>query len=217
MKRPPKVKSAAATARNAAGAGTGTPDFYRIEKIAPLPPATDFRPVARESKIDGDGPRSESETLDLKDGNDTLEEMPMIGWSTPQSEGMHNVPFSDPFTEDSTTSSADVNSSKQPETMDTSNHSDDSTNSNESSHHCNVKQGGQQSVSSADKETDKASPLPSQEASNGDATSSTTDVATKTEDQSQQLSKADLTYLAHQNRILLLHAEKGGNAPEKNT
>ena len=39
MKRPPKVKSAAAAARNSAGATTGTPDFYRISRIAPLPPA----------------------------------------------------------------------------------------------------------------------------------------------------------------------------------
>jgi hypothetical protein len=226
MKRPPKVKSAAAAARNAAGAGSGTPDFYRIEKIAPLPPATAFRPVARESKIDGDGPRYEIETLDFKDGNETLEEMSMIGWSTPQSDGMnnitggsqqHTIPFSDPFAEGRTTSSADGNSSKQPETMDTINHSDDSSNSNESSHHSSVKQDEQQSVSSADKETDKASPLPSQEASNGDTTNSTTDADTKAENQSQKLSKADLTYLKHQNRMLLLHAEKGSNAAKKNT
>jgi hypothetical protein len=44
MKRPPKVKSADAAARNSFGADLGTPDFYRISKIAPLPPATPYLP-----------------------------------------------------------------------------------------------------------------------------------------------------------------------------
>lgn len=50
MRRPPKVKNAAAAARLAAGAGLGTPDFYQISKIAPLPPCIPFVPTVRDVK-----------------------------------------------------------------------------------------------------------------------------------------------------------------------
>jgi hypothetical protein len=50
MKRPPKVKYAAAAARIASGAGFGAPNFDRISKIAPLPPSLSFRPIIKEAK-----------------------------------------------------------------------------------------------------------------------------------------------------------------------
>ena len=51
MKRPPKVKHAAAAARMESGAGFGVPNFHRISKIAPLPqPHFHFKPVLRNTK-----------------------------------------------------------------------------------------------------------------------------------------------------------------------
>jgi hypothetical protein len=50
MKRPPKVKHAAAAARLAAGAGLGAPDFDRINKIAPLPASFCFKPILKDAK-----------------------------------------------------------------------------------------------------------------------------------------------------------------------
>ena len=51
MKRPPKVKHAAAAARLESGAGFGVPNFNRISKIAPLPqPTFHFKPVLRNTK-----------------------------------------------------------------------------------------------------------------------------------------------------------------------
>jgi len=50
MRRPPKVKHAAAAARLASGAGFGAPDFDRINKIAPLPKSVHFKPVLKDAK-----------------------------------------------------------------------------------------------------------------------------------------------------------------------
>lgn len=50
MRRPPKVKHAAAAARLASGAGFGAPDFDRINKIAPLPKSVQFKPVLKDAK-----------------------------------------------------------------------------------------------------------------------------------------------------------------------
>ncbi|KAL3927643.1 MAG: hypothetical protein SGBAC_013000 [Bacillariaceae sp.] len=50
MRRPPKVKHAAAAARLASGAGFGAPNFDRINKIAPLPKSVHFKPVLKDAK-----------------------------------------------------------------------------------------------------------------------------------------------------------------------
>ncbi|CAJ1966300.1 unnamed protein product [Cylindrotheca closterium] len=50
MRRPPKVKHAAAAARLASGAGFGAPDFDRINKVAPLPKSVQFKPVLKDAK-----------------------------------------------------------------------------------------------------------------------------------------------------------------------
>lgn len=50
MRRPPKVKHAAAAARLASGAGFGAPDFDRINMIAPLPKSIQFKPVLKDAK-----------------------------------------------------------------------------------------------------------------------------------------------------------------------
>jgi hypothetical protein len=190
MKRPPKVKSAAAAARNAAGAGSGPPDFYRISAIAPLPPATPFRPVAQESKgDDDDSPKYSIETLSLDDAGETLEEMSTIGWSAQQSSEATSLPFSDPFEEDSPTSG--IARSRKAEGIDHS-----GTSRQEA-------QRGQRGSVSAQTGTDL---LPSLETSSKDAAMSNAE--TVTEAHAQKLSKADLNYLAHQNQILMLHVEK---------
>jgi hypothetical protein len=189
MKRPPKVKSAAATARNVAGAGSGTPDFYRISAIAPLPPASPFQPVAQESKADDNTPKYSIETLSLDDAGEALE-MPIIGWSAPQSSETPSLPFSDPFEEDSPTSGRAR--SRKAEGMD---------HSGTSRHEA---QRGQRGSVSA--QTGTTDPSPSLETSSKDATNSNAE--TVNEAQVQKLSKADLNYLAHQNQILMLHVEK---------
>jgi hypothetical protein len=54
MKRPPKVKNAASIARKQTGAGVGgSPDFYRISQIAPLPPVMPYKITIKLSKERG--------------------------------------------------------------------------------------------------------------------------------------------------------------------
>lgn len=212
MKRPPKVKNAAATARYASGAGSGTPDFYRIAKIAPLPPATAFRPVVRESKVDGDGPRYEIEPLDLKAENNFLDEMPMIGWGSAEQPLSDATIFSDPSAEDTKDSADTVLLHGQSKTTDSSTHSEDYTHSGDSSmDNSKDGHGRQQNVSLADEKADKNNPLSSLEANVDTASHDRADTDTKTEIEFEKLSTADLAYLAHQNRILLKHAETGIN------
>ncbi len=59
MRRPPKVKNAASTARIQAGAGIGTPDFYRISRIAPLPTVIPYKIELKLSERHGDKAPSE--------------------------------------------------------------------------------------------------------------------------------------------------------------
>jgi len=61
MRRPPKIKHAAAAARLDAGAGLGPPDFDRINKIAPLPRSVHFKPVLKDAK----GSNSEKYGLEI--------------------------------------------------------------------------------------------------------------------------------------------------------
>ena len=54
MKRPPKVKNAASIARKQTGAGVGgSPDFYRISQIAPLPPVMPYKIKIKLSNLRG--------------------------------------------------------------------------------------------------------------------------------------------------------------------
>jgi len=66
MRRPPKVKHAAAAARLASGAGFGAPDFDRINKIAPLPKSVHFKPVLKDAK----GSSSEKYGLEMIEDDD---------------------------------------------------------------------------------------------------------------------------------------------------
>eukprot|EP00980_Cylindrotheca_fusiformis_P013485 scaffold3437_cov113-Cylindrotheca_fusiformis.AAC.52 len=69
MKRPPKVKHAAAAARLAAGAGLGAPDFDRISKIAPLPQSFPFKPIMKDAK----GESSDKYGLELEESDGNFE------------------------------------------------------------------------------------------------------------------------------------------------
>ena len=66
MRRPPKVKHAAAAARLASGAGFGSPDFDRINKVAPLPQSVHFKPVLKDAK----GSNSEKYGLEIFEDDD---------------------------------------------------------------------------------------------------------------------------------------------------
>lgn len=68
MKRPPKIKHAAATARLAAGAGLGAPDFDRISKIAPLPASFFFKPILKDTK----GESSDKYGLEISDADESF-------------------------------------------------------------------------------------------------------------------------------------------------
>lgn len=187
MKRPPKVKNAASAARNAAGASAGTPDFYMIAQIAPLPTSFPFKPEILEIKGAGTGvpttryvirPLSEEETIVGIDelplqliADDDVESMDISG----------QMAFSDPFSDeasDSTCSSAAFVSADR----------------NEESLRALIR----------DTTTDEAAfdgkvPTAHMTAS-GSANGSII----------QQLTKADISYLAHQNRILLEYFKKQG-------
>jgi hypothetical protein len=67
MKRPPKVKHAAAAARLASGAGLGAPDFDRISKIAPLPASFYFKPILKDAKGVSNDDKYGLELLDADD------------------------------------------------------------------------------------------------------------------------------------------------------
>ena len=60
MKRPPKVKNAASMARKQTGACVGgSPDFYRISQIAPLPPVMPYKIAIEAAKKSGDDTTSD--------------------------------------------------------------------------------------------------------------------------------------------------------------
>jgi hypothetical protein len=169
MKRPPKVKSAAAAARNASGAGSGIPDFYRISKIAPLPPATPFRPIVQETKTDDDCPRYEIETLKIEETTRS----PLgsrVEWLDAEPPDGIGAPFPDPFEEEASARG----SGKENQTT-----SDDTTDSIRSA--VAPSAGGSEDGNEKDELSEEAT--------------------------IQELSKADIRYLAHQNQILLKHVE----------
>jgi hypothetical protein len=83
MKRPPKIKHAAAAARLASGAGLGAPDFDRISKIAPLPASFYFKPILKDPKgVTND----EKYGLELLDDDDSYLLSPKNGLSPEQIE-----------------------------------------------------------------------------------------------------------------------------------
>lgn len=210
MKRPPKVKSAAAAARNAAGAGSGTPDFYRISQIAPLPPSAPFRPVAQEAKGDDDGPRYQIEPFSVEENqfpavagyNDSLQEMPILGWDVgADTDGMD---FSDPFDEGRLETREARRQSIPTGSLDSSNSSGggQSPQKRESQGNLKMAPPGDGSIPDLTKSDD-----------HGDLKPKAGDI----ESHIQQLSKADISYLAHQNRILLVHVEKQQNVDDTKT
>jgi hypothetical protein len=202
MKRPPKVRNAASAARNAAGAGTGNPDFYRIARIAPLPPSIPFLPVVKETKSASDGSSSAAPNpryviqplvlpvLNNEEGRkkktaEELEDLHLAGWMPPQEQP--RVPglleIGDPFGNnyDGERRGSVVLQGDQDD--------EESRRSNEGS------------AGTTRREVDQADSTP--------ASSTTTAAPPPTStDSSQQLSKADIVYLAHQNRILLSHLGK---------
>jgi hypothetical protein len=83
MKRPPKIKHAAAAARLASGAGLGAPDFDRISKIAPLPASFYFKPILKDAKgITND----DKYGLELLDADESYWLSPKNGLSSEQIE-----------------------------------------------------------------------------------------------------------------------------------
>jgi hypothetical protein len=202
MKRPPKGKSAApAAARNAAGAERSTPDFYRISRIAPLPPSTPFTPaVAQETtNANDDAPRHAIESLEVEDtvnydilGGDIDDVQLMVGWPG-------NLPFSDPFEEDSSDSDSGRKRRKV-ESRDASNRKWPSQESGP--------QSGAKVLASRSTAADDTKSLTSVEKNNANVKTSSVEDSSKEAEESQQLTKADLCYLDHQNRILLLYVEK---------
>ena len=187
MKRPPKVKNAASAARNAAGADMGTPDFYRIGKIAPLPPSIPFKPVIQESKgASGDNSGSTRLViLPLNSGEerpDELEDLSLSsGWGIAgaQSSGIAVTQgeFADPFQEEAQ----------------------------------NPPGGGPalEGAEGTNQEASRTDPVAAgsmgEETPEMNTQEGAYEQQTATDSFNEQLSKADISYLAHQNRILLSH------------
>jgi HSF-type DNA-binding len=88
MRRPPKEKNSAASARSSSGASVeSSPNFRLISKFAPLPPNTPYRITAggRIQPIDPVGAkRAETEFLDLGSDDEFLRELKTMGWANPQ-------------------------------------------------------------------------------------------------------------------------------------
>eukprot|EP00934_Nitzschia_sp_Nitz4_P002585 Nitzschia sp. Nitz4//scaffold27_size158506//105163//112092//NITZ4_002612-RA/size158506-snap-gene-0.219-mRNA-1//-1//CDS//3329545524//2575//frame0 len=176
MKRPPKVRNAASAARQASGAGSGTPNFHLISKIAPLPASFPFRAVPQEETT-GEGDDStrreyliepleivgRSLSMDMTGGS-PLEEIPMEGIDI-TSESL-DLPADDLFEDPVGISS------KNADEMRGSMHSESGQ--------------SQKSASSQQSEGERDT-IQSAETS-GDQTNST-----------EQLSEADVQYLKHQN------------------
>jgi hypothetical protein len=110
MQRPPKVKNAASTARKQAGAGIGTPDFYRISRIAPLPPVIPYKVEIKLSKRHGDNAPTEIAMahpatryvivpLAETDSFEPLEDIPIVTQmlDTQRHGDLESVSFADPF------------------------------------------------------------------------------------------------------------------------
>jgi hypothetical protein len=90
MRRPPKVKHAAAAARLASGAGFGAPDFDRINKIAPLPKSIQFKPVLK----DGKGNSSEKYGMEIIEDDDDDYMFQLAASSMPSKKESDNVTLS---------------------------------------------------------------------------------------------------------------------------
>jgi hypothetical protein len=109
MRRPPKVKKAASTARKQAGAGIGTPDFYRISRIAPLPPVIPYTIEVKLSKGHGDKapaemarPATRYVIVPLEQETDSFEPLGDVPIATQIMEtqmygDLESVSFADPF------------------------------------------------------------------------------------------------------------------------
>jgi len=201
MKRPPKVKNAASAARNAAGAGTGAPDFYRIAKVAPLPPSTPFKPAIQETKVvagEDAAPRYIIQPLTLDHNNhDELEEFSFTGWTAEEpEEEIISVPFADPFGEDlfGRKEGATAVERKAPGSTDELVSGKQGVDRGEapeaSSHSRRLSSRRTEPSSSSSEETVAARVVSS--SSGGEAISSS----------GQKLSNADISYLEYQNRIL---------------
>jgi hypothetical protein len=197
MKRPPKVKSAAAAARNSSGADSGIPDFNRISKIAPLPPATPCLPdrdlpsattlLQKSGDEDGSSVGSNSNTsLHPWIGGDSIaaidmaievsgsaQHMPLVDWSPP-SDTWEESNENDPLKSQEDGS----DKLKEPEQQESSDEA--------------VRREAQNSPEDA----------------GGSAAPSS-----QPQEPGGQLSVADMTYLAHQNRILLKHAKQVERRP----
>lgn len=173
MKRPPKVKNAASAARNAAGAGMGVPDFYRINKIAPLPASEPFKPVIDETKAGGeiatqryiieplDASVTDSMTLDSSDEDG-------MNASWPLERYMENIelPVADPFEDSGSSPKNSEGGEKRAATTNL----------------------GEGEKDGEEKDTPKAN-------------------SATGEGEIWSLSKADISYLSHQNQTLILHVQ----------
>jgi hypothetical protein len=203
MKRPPKVRNAASAARNAAGAGTGNPDFYRIEKIAPLPPSAPFIPVVKESTKSASDCSSEAQkpryviqhlTENNEEGKkmEELEDIHLAGWMLEEQTRMPDLEFDDPFENNPETEHQGVAPVQGKQ--------DDGNRKSEGS--------GREEKENQTDATPATAILPANPSADRIY---------------QELSKADIGYLAHQNRILRSHlgkkwgAEGEGSATESPT
>ncbi len=204
------MKNAASAARNAAGASAGTPDFYRIAEIAPLPASFPFKPEMQETKGVGSGSTGILTTRYLirpLTSEDTLAEMDDLPFQKiaikedVSAETEIGLPFSDPFIgeDDSTNffdSSASSSSEGKVEYPNTTAGQMKSTANSEMRAVTTTRGAG---VDGNDSSTDEAA----------------LDVGTETT--IHQLSKADVSYLAHQNRILLTYFDKQVEAGNNST
>lgn len=188
MKRPPKVKNAASAARNASGAGTGNPDFYNIAKIAPLPPSAPFRPVIKESKSGFDAgssavtPRYMIQPINVEEQEAGEEEtamdvLPLDAGSWPPGDGEDQARIS------SSDFEFDDNF-----LIDSEGDQDDT-----------VRRRGADPANTRGREE--------QTPHDDDFATAATTATTTTTSTALQLSQADVSYLAHQNRILKFHLE----------
>ena len=206
MKRPPnKFKSAAApAARNTTfGAESGgTPDFYRICKIGPLPPATPYLPdkkgfpiATAQSQVfgdeDGSSARSNTSSLtaftaigmaiEVCAGDHAHDDVSLLDWSSPSDTWKEIDKEDDPLKREEGESDKVKDPLQQ-----------------ESSDEILVLLVGREAQNSPE-DAGEESAVPSNQP----------------QEPGEKLSEADMEYLAHQNRSLLKHAKEVERRPAK--
>ena len=219
MKRPPKVKSAAAAARNAASGGnvgvTGQPNFYRICKIAPLPPAAPFRPVIAQQTQEASSTKSATpeETADSTGNTATTSSNSNTRYDIEMLKVEDIRPLGEEITEGKQHGSTSSSNAMMIEWPD---------DSSSEQHHASTKEaqdttmsGSIRSSTSGGKNDDEEEQTQSQkDKDKGDDD----DEEQKSEDEIiQELSKADIRYLAYQNQIILKHVGSGSSSPSSSS